>query len=166
MCADAAVEYYSAILADRRASAAARETALKYVVHLVGDLHQPLHGSDPVGYNRVRRGLRVESIHAVWDNAIVEDHGKSYSELAREWDEDDGPVPLGGTPRIWAEESSAAARAHIYDMLPPCFPARRPFCPVLQTLPAHYTTTHYPLAAQRMKQAGLRLAALLDKILP
>ena len=169
LCADEAIEYYATILQNRSLPAAEREVALKYIVHLVGDLHQPLHGSDPIGYNLVTENGTDTGIHAVWDNDIIDDHGVGSAALAQELIHNNVTVTLGGTPRDWATESSNMARDHIYDTpaLAPCFSYTAPLCPTTYVpLPAGYTAAKYPLAAQRLKQAGYRLANLLNTLLP
>lgn len=165
MCADEAVLHYGAILGDRQQSPVARLEALKYVVHLVGDLHQPLHGSDPIGYNMVLYGLSLKGIHAVWDKDVVEDHSEDPVALASELMSNGLTFTLGGTPRDWAVESSAMARDHIFDTLPACYTLQSPICPAVATLPSNYSAVKYPLAAQRLKQAGLRLAQQLNEVL-
>lgn len=166
MCADEAIAYYSTILADRSKSGAAREEALKYIIHLVGDLHQPLHGSDPIGYNTVTLGGVSTLIHTIWDTNIIDDHGVASALLAQELINDGVPVTLGGTPRDWATESSNMARDHIYDILPACWDYKAPACPAAPVaLPANYSATKYPFVAQRLKQAGYRLAAMLNSLL-
>ncbi|RYD48721.1 MAG: hypothetical protein EOP83_26115, partial [Verrucomicrobiaceae bacterium] len=58
--------------------------ALKYLIHLVGDLHQPLHGSDPIGYNLVTlNGSSPVTIHAIWDDTIINDHGTVAEQILR-----------------------------------------------------------------------------------
>lgn len=104
-CADDAVTFYAAKIARLNSlSADERREALKYVVHLVGDLHQPLHGSDPIGYNYVYLPNQpgdftvpdawildpVEydkvnphhywQIHSVWDRNIINDRA-----IAKGW---------------------------------------------------------------------------------
>ena len=96
---------------------------------------------------------------------IIEDHGVPSALLAQELMNNGVPVTLGGTPRDWAQESSDMARDHIYDTLPACYTAKQPICPVLAVLPASYTADKYPFVAQRLKQAGYRLAAVLNSLL-
>jgi hypothetical protein len=68
------------VLSDARASARERNEALKWVVHLVGDLHQPLHASDNAdrGGNEVQvalAGMRTRgriSLHKAWDTELVQ----------------------------------------------------------------------------------------------
>ncbi|MBX3594804.1 S1/P1 nuclease [Sphingomonas sp.] len=165
LCADEAIAYYSPILASTQQSATARLEALKYIVHLVGDLHQPLHGSDPIGYNNIVMGLSVKTIHTIWDKDVVEDHSEDPAAIASELMSNGVTVTLGGTPRSWAIESSDMARDQIFDVLSPCYTTHSPICPVVETLPTTYPAQKYPLAAQRMKQAGYRLAALLNQLL-
>src|SRR2546430_12827011 len=67
------------VLADTRAASRDRNEALKWLVHLVGDIHQPLHAADngDRGGNRVPvalAGVRTrgrESLHRAWDNDLV-----------------------------------------------------------------------------------------------
>jgi hypothetical protein len=167
MCADEAIAVYSAILSDRSRSAADREIALKYIVHLVGDLHQPLHGSDPIGYNLVTlNGAAPVMIHAIWDDTIIDDHGVASALLAQELINNGVPTAGGGVPRDWAVESSQIARDQVYDDLPACWSYKAPSCPTAPVpLSTDYTTRKYPIVAQRLKQAGYRLATLLNTLL-
>jgi hypothetical protein len=154
-------------LSDRSRSAADREIALKYIVHLVGDLHQPLHGSDPIGYNMVTlNGAAPVMIHAIWDDTIIDDHGVASALLAQELINNGVATAGGGVPRDWAVESSQIARAQIYDDVPACWSYKAPSCPTAPVpLSADYTTRKYPIVAQRLKQAGYRLATLLNTLL-
>ena len=79
-----ALAKYSAVLRDPRASLADRQTALRFVIHIVGDLSQPLH----VGREGDRGGNDVKvsffgdatNLHTVWDTLLVENQNLSYSE--------------------------------------------------------------------------------------
>jgi hypothetical protein len=167
MCADQAVAYYSSVLSDRSQPAAVREIALKYIIHLVGDLHQPLHGSDPIGYNYVTlNGAAPVMIHAIWDDTIIAAHGVASATLAQELINNGVGVTLGGTPRVWAAESSVIARDQVYATLPACWSYKAPACPDTPVaLRSDYATVEYPIVAQRLKQAGYRLAAVLNGLL-
>jgi hypothetical protein len=190
-CADEAVNFYAPQIARLNAyDVSTRQTALKYVVHLVGDLHQPLHGSDPIGYDWVDiegRNLRLPTdqmldgdletnangyynIHAIWDYVITYDYSAAhsitnYASLATDVMIKQGDVYTGGTPRDWAQESSNIARDFIYKDAGYPTP---PGCNQLSCLPAtplmldaNYTTRKYPVVQQRLKQAGLRLSCVL-----
>jgi hypothetical protein len=82
-CVVAKLAEYEAILADRSQKVAARVEALKYVVHFVGDVHQPLHAGEnhDQGGNRVKvsyfgqatvYGKLPMNLHAVWDSAMLD----------------------------------------------------------------------------------------------
>src|SRR3954466_16153736 len=74
------------VLADPNASRADKQLALRFIVHLVGDLHQPLHVGKccDKGGNDVKLSWfgKPTNLHAVWDSAIVDDEQLSFSELA------------------------------------------------------------------------------------
>ena len=84
-CVTKAITEQLAILKDKNADAAKRADALRYVIHFVGDLHQPLHDTTnadaggnclPVKY--LRRNPREHNhsyspnLHNIWDSAILE----------------------------------------------------------------------------------------------
>ena len=168
LCADEAITFYRVVLADRSRTPADREVALKYLIHLVGDLHQPLHGSDPIGYNLVTlNGSSPTTIHAVWDDTIVDDHGVASAPLAQELINNGIAVDTGGDPRQWAGESSEIARDQIYiGNIQKCWDYKEPACPDAPVpLVPDYASTKYPVVAQRLKQAGFRLAILLNSLL-
>lgn len=74
-CAVAAIEHFRAELANPQAPREVRARALIFLVHLVGDIHQPLHcvGSEDRGGNTVRVTFYDEptSLHAIWDSGII-----------------------------------------------------------------------------------------------
>ena len=72
-CASAQLERHLKILADKTATTRSRNEALKWIVHLVGDIHQPLHASDNAdrgGNSVLVRG--AANLHSVWDVAVVQ----------------------------------------------------------------------------------------------
>lgn len=189
-CADKAVAQYSEILKNTANSKEDRLIALKFLLHLVGDLHQPLHGTEPGGaqdkvvipggvLNVDANGAVVATdVHAVWDYALVKRHGLSAVALGKElWGDATLAPPTGLTPRDWAVEGRNLAKKYIF--LDPVTPSSNdaykvPACggrtgiacaATPTTLPADYETRNYYLASFRMKQAGLRLAELLVTLL-
>lgn len=145
----------TATLRDPHSDRAARQAALRWVVHLVGDLHQPLHagnGTDK-GANDVKVTFfgQPSNLHSVWDSGLIDEQQLSYTEwtdwldrritpsLARQWRDID--------PRTWIAES-AALRDRIY----PADPA----------IGYSYVFQHEPEVEQRLEQGGIRLAAYLD----
>lgn len=131
---------------------------IKYLVHLVGDLHQPMHvgtGED-AGGNKVRvEWFREKSnLHRVWDTDMIESKNLSYTELAdfldrpekkqvREWQ--------SSSVRDWAYESS--------NYLPEAYQI-----PEDGRLGYQYMYEHFDTVEKRLLQAGVRLAGLLNEI--
>jgi hypothetical protein len=84
-CVTKAIGEQLAILKDKSADAAKRAEALRYIIHFVGDLHQPLHtitnadeGGNCVPLKYLRRNPREHNhsyspnLHSIWDSAIPE----------------------------------------------------------------------------------------------
>jgi hypothetical protein len=154
-----ALTRFSATLRDARASLAERQAALRFVVHLVGDLHQPLHtgnGSDRGGNDRkVTFFGRATNLHTVWDSGLVDDEQLSFTELstwlaaritraeARDWATTD--------PRVWIAES-AALRDRIY-------PAAGQ-----DALSYAYVYENTPRMELQLEKGGVRLAAYLNQL--
>jgi hypothetical protein len=167
-----------ALLAERHAAAAERNAALKWVVHLVGDIHQPLHAAnnDDHGGTRVDValvGVRTrgrESLHRAWDNDLVQLalHARGHQQpprdieaLAREARRLAGDAGQG-TPDSWAVESNNLARNVAYTF--PGFACDSvPQQPV--RLDAAYQQEAEALVRERLLLAGARLAAVLNRTL-
>lgn len=160
-CVIGAINAQAAILADRSRSDAERLQALRFVVHFVGDVHQPMHA----GFARDRGGNTVQvnlrdgtrdgrgtNLHALWDSGLF--HGLRESEprhLAK-LEERAVNVPANGDPAKWAEEScEIALRDGVY---PP-----RP------RVGQRYVDAWRPVAEERIVIAGHRLAELLNRTL-
>ncbi len=142
--------------------------ALKFLIHLVGDLHQPLHAIDDHdrGGNekRVRAaGLRANSLHHYWDTTLVEQLGSDPKFIAEMLDARITPAQLKtwqqGTPRMWAREAYEAARTYGYDALPTPDERGR------YTLSAQYINQGTRVVALQLEAAGVRLALLLNQSL-
>lgn len=151
-CAVAAITHYAAILGDRSRPDAQRAQALDFVVHFVADVHQPLHASsgDDFGGNdyQVRWHDRGSNLHRVWDSLMLDDAHLSAARYARLLADEQTPVDAGGTPAQWAEESCRIAR-DVY--------------PSTRTITTAYVERERPVAEQRLRQAGARLAGLLNR---
>src|SRR5690606_38700350 len=94
-CVIGAIQAQQAILADRGQSLELRRDALKFLVHFVGDVHQPMHAGNrgDLGGNRFQVSLRTElepeayarkhyvdgvmgtNLHSVWDYYILGTEG-------------------------------------------------------------------------------------------
>ena len=87
-CVVAQIEREKTILADRQLVPPVRAEALRFLIHFVGDLHQPLHAVDngDRGGNEVRVsiGRRQINLHAVWDTALVQSLGANATGVAND----------------------------------------------------------------------------------
>jgi S1/P1 Nuclease len=148
-----------AILKDKTKDDAARSTALLYVLHFVGDMHQPLHEEDnndrggncvPVKFlndnpSATSGGSYSPNLHGVWDTQLVETAGKITRDsseaktqietfatrLATEHAADPQPVFHDSTDLVtWANEAHALARTDPYAKLQPRVGAARKTAPV------------------------------------
>lgn len=150
-CAVAAIGHYQAILGDGSRTDAERAQALDFVVHLVADLHQPLHassGNDAGGNDfQVRWHGHGTNLHAVWDSRMLNARGLSYRAYADLIARDTRSVPQLD-PVQWAEESCRIAR-DVY--------------PSTRTITPTYVERERPIEEARLREAGMRLATLLNR---
>ena len=153
-----AIARFEKVLADGTAPKRERAQALKWLSHLVGDLHQPLHvgrGDDHGGNDVVVLWFNEPTnLHAVWDSKLIDSSQLSFSELAdlvdhstpeevREWQ--------ASGPRDWARESQEL-RAACYEMGD-------------RKLSFRYVHDRWPTVQRRLLQAGVRLAGELNRLL-
>jgi hypothetical protein len=158
-CAVAAIERFRAVLADTSAPQARRAEALKFLVHLVGDIHQPLHCGDPanLGGNTIAVKFfgRSTNLHRLWDSGIIAQAGISDQEFADELEQSLAPSEIEalqvGTPVDWANESHALAVSNAYKI------------PPSKRLGMAYYDKNSPVVDDRLLQAGLRLARILNE---
>lgn len=153
-CAVAAIRKYSAILADRADDPAERAEALAFVVHFVGDVHQPLHADyrhDAGGNDfQVRWKGQGTNLHKVWDSLMLGTAHLSSADYARKLAAETSPLATGGTPAEWAEEGCRIDRDE--GVYPPS-----------HSIDQAYVDRELPIAEQRLRQAGARLAGLLNR---
>jgi len=83
-CVVAQIERNEHVLADRSASKAARADALRFLIHFIADVHQPLHAADNGGnaFTVFLRGKHT-NLHHVWDNDVVDIFGRDAGAVAR-----------------------------------------------------------------------------------
>ncbi len=170
-----ALNHYRDVLRDPRATLAEKQTALRFIVHLVGDLHQPLHvgkccdrGGNEVKVKWFGRDL---NLHSVWDSALVDEEQLSFTEMAAKLDRHTSPQDVIDwwdiNPRDWISES-AQIRETIYPSAPtkPAKPVKgkKRKGPALPELSYGYVYKFTPIMERRLQQAGVRLAAYLNDI--
>ena len=165
------IEEFAAELRDPATPPAERLLALKFVLHFVGDMHQPLHASDHQDRGGNCIGLApspggdVTNLHAFWDITTVNALGHSPSEIAAKLDARITPAQIKtwsvGDPRGWAMETFVIARRDAYDL------PSKPTCAqngAVALSPAYQATAEVD-AAQQLSVAGIRLALVLNRAL-
>jgi len=156
---------FRAILKDPTKPVEERRMALRFIVHLVGDLHQPLHAGDnhDRGGNdtQIRFFEKDSNMHRLWDSDLIEWNTRSEDVWLAELGELDTDKKcalwIGGTVEDWATESLLAARAAY--VVQGTDARIKPG----QKLSREYYDAHLPVVRRRLYQAGLRLAMVLNE---
>jgi hypothetical protein len=163
-CVVAKIDQFVGEARDRILPARQRLEALKFVVHFIGDVHQPLHAADngDRGGNEIKVEFlgRRTNLHAVWDTGIlapaVQCDERSYAlRLVKSITPGEIAKWRGGSAADWANESHAVAQRIIYGTLP-----HEP-----GLLPASYVQAALPVVNEQLEKAGVRLAAVLNTVL-
>jgi len=159
-CVIQALERFRAQVLDQNETLANRRFALKFIVHLVGDMHQPLHCAD----NHDRGGNmvsvtwfgRTANLHKVWDTLIIQEAGLDDAEFASALDSDLTDQQIAaiqqGNLTQWALESHKAAHDFAYVI------------PNNHALDQAYYDRNAPIVDQQLLRGGLRLAKVLNTI--
>lgn len=162
-----ALERFTAMLRDPAASRTDKALALRFVVHIVGDLHMPLH----VGKEGDRGGndVRVtwfdepQNLHWVWDEGMIGRQQLSYSEYAARLEARTTPEQViawwDPRPVTWMNES-IALRDKLYPLTGPQQGLGTLESPIVLSWQYNYDWT--PEMEERLQQAGIRIAAYLD----
>lgn len=132
---------------------------LKMLVHIVGDLHQPLH----VGNGNDRGGNDVEvyyfnqktNLHSVWDTKMIESQNLSYTEMANHLNKrvDNATIQIlqSAKPSDWLEEAKSM-RSMVYNL------------PDDKKLSYDYNYKNIGFVEDRLLAGGIRLAGILNDI--
>ncbi len=163
-CVTDRILYFEGQLADASLSPQDRAIALKFVVHLIGDVHQPFHAlGDERGGNRIAVNFMGSNIcdtskcnlHGVWDYTIIDWEGlseKKYTDrLLQEIKDNQWEKMNGGEPTTWANVS------HHY--------AVEAMVPNGALLTHEYVTEEAKVVDAELALGGLRLARVLNRIL-
>jgi len=178
-CASVQLERQIEILRNVEAKRRQRNEALKWVVHLVGDVHQPLHASNRAdrGGNRVQVSFFGErdnpphgsiNLHSIWDVHIVRrlllERGGERAFVAapmsggeiRDWEK--------GSITEWLAESHRIAGDFAYPMLPVASSCPRKISGVVEIGQTYYAQAA-PLIEIQIRRAGIRLARVINESL-
>jgi hypothetical protein len=158
------IELFQKILGDETASKNDRLEALKWIVHFVGDLHQPLHAIEEA---RGGNDIKVQvfgspkcgdydcNLHWTWDSLLLEHTGLAEEDYVKRLngliEQKHLDKQASGTPVDWANESHLQAR-RIIDAK-------------AATVDEAYYQANIDVVNERLALAGLRLAALLNNTL-
>jgi hypothetical protein len=160
-CVVAKIAFYGQVLGDPRFSPEAHLLALKFLVHFVGDVHQPFHAlADGRGGNDIRVinhgmsqcGNNPCELHGVWDGDLVTESGmdaRQYSSFLEKRIRRDHLSPGPSDPSVWADESWKLAKNALVQ------PGT--------ALDEAYYQQERPIVEQRLALAGLRLARILNQ---
>jgi len=163
------IKYHEDRLADRTLDRADRATALKFLVHFIGDIHQPLHataierggngvlisffGSETCGTDPARQ--TPCNLHSAWDTLMIARRGLSDGAFLKVLD---GRVTRDrllnqpvGTPAEWAMESLTLSNAILL--------------PQRGSVDEAYYTKNISVIEERLARAGARLAQVLNRAL-
>ena len=156
-CVVEAIPHYIEVLGDRSQPDAVRLQALKFVVHFIGDVHQPLHAGykDDLGGNKYQVQFLGQgmNLHRVWDSGLLSTRNLSWQSYADMLD-GEGSVqlppaiaPFDNAAAQWAEESCRISGS-IY--------------PDGHKIDQAYIDAQLPVADMRLREAGRRLAEVLN----
>ncbi|WP_207795963.1 S1/P1 nuclease [Kinneretia aquatilis] len=161
-CVVSAIERQVEVLKNDKASDEARLKALKYVVHLVADVHQPLHAgfADDRGGNsyQVQGFGRGSNLHSLWDSGLMRNRAGGAEGLMQ-----DLMLKAGsGSQRVPATDSRAAAQWAVESCRLVSAPG---FYPDGHKVDQSYADAHDPALRQRLAEAARRLAGVLNSSL-
>lgn len=143
-------------LRDPKATREEKALALRFAVHVIGDLQQPLHAGN--GEDRGGNDVKVtwygqpSNLHSVWDSGMIDREGLSFTEMAA-WigaklTSREAKAWANPDPAVWIAES-AAIRDTIYPSSP--------------DLSWDYSFQHIATVRERLATGGVRIAAWLNE---
>ena len=148
-----------AMVEDGKNTKADRVFYLKMLIHLIGDLHQPMHvgkiedkGGNDIQVQWFGRG---SNLHRVWDSNMIDDYGMSFSELANtlpKLDKKKKKSIQEGSILDWVEESREIAD-QLYDSVE-----------IGEKLAYRYSYTWWGTVESQLHKGGLRLAKVLNNL--
>jgi nuclease S1 len=156
------ITLFEQILADKNAPQPGRLEALKFLVHFVGDVHQPMHaieeargGNDirVIAFGSAQCGDYLCNLHYEWDAGLINHTGRSEQQYADYLEKTiiRKKMRAGGTPEDWANESLHAAK--------------QAWVEEDGAVDEAYYQANIRVVDGRLALAGLRLAAVLNRTL-
>jgi len=157
-----AIDTCITILKDNVSTKEVKAFHLKFLVHLVGDIHQPMHTGryEDWGGNKIEAqwyGHPPTNLHLIWDSNMIEHYNLSYTELSKfVIDEHKDMEVFQGTSEDWVVESHNYVRDIYNDF-------DDPFLNTYDKAES-YMYKNFPLVKKRLYQGGIRLAGVLNGI--
>jgi hypothetical protein len=153
------IEHSIAVLKDSNASQEDKTFYLKMLIHLIGDLHQPLHLGleEDKGANdfQVRWFNEGTNLHRVWDSDMINSYQMTYTELTQNLpriNEEEKQKIMSGTLLEWVEQERVLTKK-IYES-----------AKIGEKLGYRYMYDHFSTVKSQLQKGGLRLAKILNEI--
>lgn len=165
-CVVSKIKDFKRVLQDLKAGKTEKQQALKFLIHLITDLHQPLHvgdtGSRGGNLIQVRFFNAGSNLHRVWDSQIMERHSTServrIEELNAVTSRKLTAERSKGTPEEWATESLQVAKK-AYRL-----PGTEAVMDSGTRLGDDYCRMALPIIQEQLAKASVRLAWMLNAI--
>jgi hypothetical protein len=165
-CVVSKIEDFKRVLQDPKAGRSEKQQALKFLVHFIEDMCQPLHVGDTGsrGGNEIQvRFYNVGSnLHRVWDSQIIEryttDEGELLGDLKGILTPASTPEWVEGTSEDWATDTLQVAKKAY------CLPETQTVIPSGTTLGESYFLVALPLIQIQLAKAGVRVAWVLNEV--
>ncbi len=163
-CVVQKIEDFEAILRNPNAPATQRREALMFVIHFIGDMHQPLHSSDDKDKGGNDKHVdfkgRQTNLHSLWDSGLLGPMGSENAlfpvlsaesmKHAKKWSK--------GSVEDWAEQCHRVSVKIVYGALPKTTDKTKPY-----VIDAAYEQKADPLIKEQIEKAGARLARVLNE---
>lgn len=147
------------IISDSNASKEDKVFYLKLLVHLIGDLHQPLHagrGKDRGGNSIRLKWFRANTnLHSVWDTRMIESYGMTYTELTsnlNKFSKQEIKTIQKGSVLDWVKETRIITMK-VYNSVK-----------ADENLSYRYMYDHFGTVKEQLQKGGLRLAKVLNDL--
>ncbi len=168
-CVSVQIDRNFALLANKSLPPHVRLEALAFLVHFVGDIHQPLHAGDRSdrGGNDLKTTYGVMpgyNLHSVWDGLLADRAISAAPAIVRTFSPAEKTAVEQGNVRSWSEENWAVSKEIAYPRAmdrDPC--GAKPTAPVV--IDEADVTAARAALRQQVERGGIRLARLLDTAL-
>lgn len=172
-CATRQIERFRKMLANKQVGKAERALALRLLVHMLGDIHQPLHMADNADrggnnlYVRLHTGGQRYRLHEVMDTVLLKEsmgqqHARGYADDLRRRHQAQLPAWQRGTLQEWTQQTHQLAVKNSYGALPG-FTCNAPLSTL--TLTDEYVQHAKQYLPEQLAKAGARIAAILNATL-